>query len=109
MIEDLVLQKSTNKTRLERLEADYILKQIGGAYYDTLADKYFQESGQYFYLAKLETIILDFFLQRHIAFLKNIRDIFFYFDISYTGRVKRVRLLGRSSVGCKFLRQQMQM
>jgi len=90
VIEKTIIEKSSNKTRLEKIEADYILKQIGGPHYEILAEKYINSSGQYYYLSVLESTIVEFFLQRHIEFLKNIRDIFFYFDLSYNGTIKKV-------------------
>lgn len=95
MIEGIISQKRTNKTRLERLEADYILKKVGGPRYQSLAEKYFGSGDQYFYYSKLEAIVIDFFMRGHIDFLRNIRDMFCYFDLTYTGHIKRVNSLGQ--------------
>lgn len=91
-LENLIFQKISNKTRLEKIEADYVLKKIGGPRYQALASRYFGNNDQYFYYSKLEYTVLEFFMQGHIDFLRNIRDVFFYFDLSYSGAIKKVSL-----------------
>ena len=86
----MITQKLTNKTRLDKLEAEYALKKISGPRYNKLASNYFGANDQYYYYSKLEYVVLEFFMQGHIDFLRNVRDIFIYFDVSYSGMIKKV-------------------
>lgn len=90
IIERLIVEKKTNKTRLEKSEATYILKNISEANYQLLASKFFGCSDQYFYYSKLENVVLEFYTFEYIESLRNFREIFLSFDVGYGGVVKRV-------------------
>lgn len=89
-VDDLIDSKMSNNTRLTEQEIDHILKKVAGSNYQMLATKLFNSPAQDIHFNHVEFLVIEFYTQSHIDFLRNIRDIFFYFDLTQTGKIKRV-------------------
>lgn len=89
-VDDIVNCKINNTIRLEELEIDHILKKMGGSQVQKLSLKLFKQNLSEIYFKNIEFTIIEFYTDTHIEFVRNMRDIFFYFDLTYTGRIRRV-------------------
>lgn len=89
-IEDTIANKYANRTRLDEQEVDFLLTKMGGSQAHKLSAKIFAEDPDAVFYSDVETAAVEMYTQSHVDFLRNVRDIFFYFDLTYTGRITRV-------------------